>query len=198
MPAIVPFIPLIAGGIGAAGSIIGAHEAASSNTQAAQTSADAATKAAQIQADSANKSLDFLKDVYGTKQEQVSPYIGYGQGALSALGAGLGVTPVKQPPPAGTMAPMPPGTKTAGLPQSLSGLHITPQGINQPPTTTVTGPFAGLQNGVLQDLAQKLQQQQQAQQQTGSSVQLKAPNGQIGTVPADQVDHYLALGAQRV
>jgi hypothetical protein len=102
----------IAIGLGAgtaAGTIYAANKASGATTQAAATESAAATQAAQLQTQAAEKAaqlqyqsaqdaLNFAKSVYTTKQGQVSPYIGMGQGALSALGSYLGVSPVAQPP----------------------------------------------------------------------------------------------------
>lgn len=128
---------LIIGGVAAAGGeIYAANKASKANTQAAQTQADANTKAAELQTQAANQAaadqlqaaedaLAFTKQVYQTKQGQVSPYIGMGQGALNSLGNWLGVTPVAQSPvslPAGSNAPALPGA-TSG---SLLGVRVNP------------------------------------------------------------------------
>jgi hypothetical protein len=139
----------IAIGLGAgtaAGTIYAANKASGATTQAATTESAAATQAAQLQTQaakqaaalqyqSAQDALNFAKSVYTTKQGQVSPYIGMGQGALSALGSYLGVSPVAQPPvsfPASTTSMLPPSLLNPNLPSVDNGWTQTPNGLAPP------------------------------------------------------------------
>ncbi len=72
--------PILGNAIGAGASIYGANKAASANEQAAA-----------LQAQSAKESLDFLKSVYGQRQQQLAPYLALSQGALPYVGGLLGI-----------------------------------------------------------------------------------------------------------
>lgn len=171
MPAAVA-VPLITAGVGAAAGLGGAAMSSNANTNAANTNAAASEKAAQIAADAQKYSTDaqanalsqalgFEQQVYGRKQQQVSPDVGYGQGALAALGAGLGVPMTAQPPipslptiGANGVAIPPAGTITNGLPQRITNGNwstTTPPAAQQPQNVanlTVTPGTQRVINGV--------------------------------------------------
>jgi hypothetical protein len=108
---VVPFIPAIISG-GAA--IFGAHEASQGQQQAAETQATASEKAAQAQLQAAQEALNFQKQAYNNRQLAVNPYQNMGLGALSSLGAGLGIKPGSLP--AGTVPiANPVGTTVSGV-----------------------------------------------------------------------------------
>ena len=71
----------IVGGLSAAGSLGGAALAA----HGAGKQADAATQAAELQHEDAQAALDFQKQQYAQEQQNISPWLQAGQGAVSSL-----------------------------------------------------------------------------------------------------------------
>lgn len=74
----MPAIPIIAA-VGS--SVIGAV----GSKLAANTQAGAAKSAAQLQAESAQNALDFQKQMWGTQQQNMAPWLQAGQGAIGQL-----------------------------------------------------------------------------------------------------------------
>lgn len=87
MPWIIPIVAGVAGSIG--GAAIAAHGAG----QAASTQANAANYAAQLQKQAADESLAFQKQVFGTQQSELYPWLGIGTGAAVNLANLLGIEP---------------------------------------------------------------------------------------------------------
>lgn len=85
--------------------------------------------------------------------------------------------------------------RTANRPYEESGYsalsELMGKPIQAPPA--YAGPTSNNPTGTLASLAAPAQTRQPA-----ATVQLRAPNGQVQAVPADQADHYLQRGAQRV
>lgn len=128
MPAVVPFIPLMSAGVGAATNLIGAHE---------QTSA--AQQASQTQAQSAQQALDFAKQVYQQRLADLSPYKQLGTSSLAGLMALTGL-------PAPTAAAAPSAqpfsfTATPDFPQAQAAYNA---GIGQGKTAADEGGIANV------------------------------------------------------
>lgn len=73
----------VGGGLALGGSIIGAIAAG----KAASTQANAALQAAQLERQSAQEALAFQKQVFGTEQANIAPWLKAGQGAITSLSA---------------------------------------------------------------------------------------------------------------
>jgi len=168
--------------------IIGAGIAAGSQVGGAIVASKANKKAAELQAGSTDKALEEQKRqyeqtradterMYQQQRTDEAPYLGLGAGAVGALQYGLGLTPPATKPvaPQPTLpgAPIPgpttPPVRPTGPPQGALGRFAGgPQGSGLPPGSTGTG------------------------------VPMRAPNGQMKSVPPDQVAHYTEMGAQVV
>jgi hypothetical protein len=142
-------------------------------------------KATQAELQKAREAQAFLEKKYEQTQNQVAPYVNMGQGALAALGNGLGVTPanpaVLQP---GQSRPV--GQTTSGFipPDDFTSFKQTVQAQN--PTATI--PNMPQQNPAAQ--AQNLSQ---------SSVRLQSPDGKdVQDVPASQAQYFISKGAKVV
>jgi hypothetical protein len=112
---------MIAGGVGAAGSIAGAAIGSNAAGNAASTQANAANQSAQLQYQASQNALNFEKQQYNQSQSNMAPWLQSGAGALGNLDYLLGITP-----------PTTQGTMTGGA--------ITPSGIGIRPTG---GPISG-------------------------------------------------------
>lgn len=110
--------PAITAGAGLGGAAIQAH--------AANTAADA-----QLQAN--REALDFNKNIFNTRQQYLGPYIGYGQGALSTLGTGLGVSPTNV-----NLMQVPTQANPNAQPISLSQLTASQNGASSGPQVGTT------------------------------------------------------------
>lgn len=141
--------PLISTGIPAATGLIGTKMQVDANKAAS----DATAKAAQ-------DALDWEKQQYGVRQEQLAPTIGVGNAARLRLGDLMGL----QAPEGGYHAP---------AVTQPNGVAVT----NAPPVVPTSGTPAPA---------------------APQMVTMKAPTGQVSSVPADQVQHYQQLGAQVV
>lgn len=194
MPAVVPFIPLIVGGVQAGVSLANSHAqgSAQERSTAAQLEAQrqallsqekTSTAALGAERDAADKAIQFqteqrdydrraaaaAREDYLKRQ---SPYIQMGNAAYGRLGDLLKVpsqgAPTGQPsgqmPPAGGQAPSQAPPPSGG---SFSML-AQPQ--------AATGPQVPSQGGV----------------------RMVAPTGEVGTVPYDQVGAAIAKGARRL
>lgn len=118
--------------------IYAAHASSSANQHAADTQANTANHAAdvsaaasdratQAQLQAAQDALQVQRDQltrdqaeYERRQQQMSPYVAAGQGALASLQAGLGVHSVPQPPP------LRPGETGAAPPTSVPTPNAAP------------------------------------------------------------------------
>jgi len=117
MPAVVPFIPLISAGVGAATSLIGGKQAAGAAEQASQT-----------QAQSAHEALDFAKQVYQQRLADLSPYKQLGTSSLAGLMALTGL-----PAPAAASAqPLSSFSATPDFPQAQQAWDATVSHPGQP------------------------------------------------------------------
>lgn len=83
----------ILAGVGAAGSIGGALIGSSASNNAANTQANAANNAAALQYQASQNALDFQKQQWAQQQQNLSPWLQTGAGALSNLAYLLGVNP---------------------------------------------------------------------------------------------------------
>jgi hypothetical protein len=145
MPAVIPFIPLIVGGISAGATAYGAHKASEAQKEAADTQSAAVEKSTDVQAKAAEDALNFQKQTYNARQAAVNPYQNMGAGALAALGSGLGVTPGNLPSgaipmPSNTGASWMPGMSTTGAKSGFldpatmaANQSAMPQGFNLTP-----------------------------------------------------------------
>jgi hypothetical protein len=159
--------PAIGAGAGVAGSLIQANQN---------------DKATQAELQKAREAQAFLEKKYEQTQNQVAPYVNMGQGALAALGNGLGVTPanpaVLQP---GQSRPV--GQTTSGFipPDDFSSFKQQVQAQN---------PTASIPNMPQQNPAA------QAQNLSQSSVKMRSPDGKdVQDVPAQDVPYYLSKQA---
>ena len=84
---------IVAGGIGAAGSLGGAALASSGANKAAQTQANAANQAAQLQYQASQNALDFQKQQWNTTQQQMQPWLQAGTSGVDRLSYLLGLNP---------------------------------------------------------------------------------------------------------
>jgi hypothetical protein len=143
-------------------------------------------KATQAELQKAREAQAFLEKKYEQTQNQVAPYVNMGQGALAALGNGLGVTPanpaVLQP---GQSRPV--GQTTSGFipPNDFSAFKQQVQAQN---------PTAQIPNMPAQQ-----NQAASAQNLSQSSVRLQSPDGkEVQDVPADHAQYYISQGAKVV
>jgi hypothetical protein len=88
MPAALA-IPLVIGAVGAGASVASGVMGSKAAHGAADTQAEATRYAADKSAETEKQNLDFQKQVYGTQQEQLAPYMEQGKVALGQLGAGI-------------------------------------------------------------------------------------------------------------
>lgn len=99
---------IVAGTVGAAGSIAAGAIGANAAGNAASTQANADLQAAQIQANTAQQGLDWQKAVYGNNLSLMAPYYLSGESSLANLDYLLGIMPpqgVQQPMSALSSAP---------------------------------------------------------------------------------------------
>ncbi len=168
MPAI-PFI--IAGGA----SVVGNYLAAKGNKDAAKTAAA-----------SDDKALAQAKEIYTQQRADERPYAQSGYGALDALNVGLGLPAVSHvaqgpgTPGASTFMPEPyvvPGARGPDGKQLPGAGQPDPYGVpGQPPV------------GSLAQLGQP----------QGGMVSVRSPQGQVGLIPASQLQRALSMGGTQV
>lgn len=128
-------------------------------------------------------------NIFQGQQQNLAPYTSLGSGAASLLGAGLGIK--VSPGATGPMQPF----ETRGFTPGLSSAPIpaTSQGNFQPGPDMARGtPFPG------QGAAPLTAAVQRRSSYGGGTVQMRAPDGTIQAVPADQVEHYRSRGGQVV
>lgn len=108
--------PLITTGIQAGTNLLGTKMEVNANE-----------RAAEIAAKSAEDALNWQKDVYGQRQEQLAPTIGVGNGATRALGNLMGIAEPEggyhAPPAPGSAPPSPPATAPAA-PTPSAGVKL--------------------------------------------------------------------------
>ncbi len=185
---------IVGAGLGIGSSLIQANAA----NNAAQQQAQAAQNALNVQAQeyNTNTGLNVAQanqntQAYNQTVANLAPYRGIGASALSMLGYGLGLPGYGQG-----------NTSVVNAPAPI--VPVQPLSVPQPiQVPGATSPSQAISNQAYIPTTQ--QTNGLPQRSTGntwtsgnSPVQLKAPNGQVSMVPANQVDHYLALGAQRV
>ena len=204
MPAVVPFIPAIVGGLGAGATVYGSHAQASAQNKAQTAQAKAAAdalafqqkstadalaaektasdRAYQLQVDQRNFDREAQRLAREDYLKRESPYIQLGNSAFGRLSQLLNVQagPIGSP----GSAPVAPQAPTAGA-----------RPMQMPVTTGVPAPPPG---------GQLARPAVQAKVGAGSpspavmGVQMLAPTGEIGTVPYDKVGAAIAAGARRV
>ena len=194
MAAVIPFIPLIVGGISAGATAYGAHKASEANQQAADAQSKAATTGSADQLKAAEEALAFQKQQYNNTQKAINPYQNMGLGALSALGSGLGVTPGNLP--VNQIAPdRQNGMTTSGFmsPEDFTQFKgAVVANANERPANT----FANVGNGAF---GVQADQAQRAQSLSQSSVRLQSPDGKdVQDVPASQAQYFISKGAKVV
>jgi hypothetical protein len=113
MPAVIPFIPLIAAGIGGGAAVISGVVQSNAAKSVAQTQANSAAQALAVEQANAKASLAFAQQQWQQTQSNLAPYLAAGQATLGRLMSGLGITP----PPASSI----PTTSVPGLPNSGAG-----------------------------------------------------------------------------
>ena len=145
---------IVAGGIGAAGSVAGAAISSHAAGNAASTQASAADRAAQLQYQASQEALQFQKQQFAQQQANMLPWLQSGAGALANLDYLLGITPAtgggystSGTPTANTSTLQRPTVPTglAGMGQVI-GSKLSPQyelgqpGSNPIPANGSTGP----------------------------------------------------------
>ncbi len=215
-PAVLGTIAQGAFGLYAASQAAGASTDAAkiiadANTAAAKLYSDSQLEAAKIQAQSTQNALDFAKEGYAGEvarynqnQEQLAPYTGAGDAAVTKLSQLLGlgtpppyhapvIPPITSTPAPATASPQPSQATPASTGGSSSptidagtGRGVTTQPISQPPPVAPAGSIASLSMPL-------------APQQNGQAmVTLRAPTGEVTQKPATELQHWLSLGAQQV
>jgi hypothetical protein len=81
----------------AGGTLLGGYLSSQGAQGAANTQAAASAQAAQIQAQSMQNQLDFQKQMWGTSQANLAPWIQSGYGANNALNYAMGLSPSAPP-----------------------------------------------------------------------------------------------------
>jgi hypothetical protein len=215
-----PLMAALLGGSTLANLIAGLN-ASGNAKEAAQIQADAAKYAADLQAKATAEALGFLKQQDAQNRENQAPWLRVGQGAIGKLGflTGIGdpnspngVAPSAAPAPAPAPTPLtnptnitypgyPPGTEVQLRPpppgtittQPVPGGRTTALAdVGAPQTPHMRAPGAMRALGALGDPAAVPAINASTY---GPMVTMRAPNGQVQDVPADQVKHYTELGA---
>lgn len=161
-------VPLVSAAIGGATSIVGSRMASNASRRAADTQAQAATRAERDTRQSTADALAYIDRMRSSGMPAASGSQSY----LARLMGIPGATPSAVP----SMSTLKPGTS---LDMRLSPIE-RPQAYEQLFGAVPAG------SGQTPMAAQR------------SKVMLRAPNGQQQLVPANQVDHFLSLGATRV
>jgi hypothetical protein len=128
---------IIGAGTGIFGSVMGANAAGN----AADTQAAAAQHAADLQYKASQEALGFQKQVWGTQQQQLAPWVQTGQGALGMLAQGVGMSAPAGTAPAAGGAPATSPPAGAGPPATPPAGY--PAGQPWPPTGSATGAATG-------------------------------------------------------
>lgn len=127
---------MIAGGVGAAGSIAGAAIGSNAAGNAASTQANAANQSAQLQYQASQNALNFEKQQYNQSQANMAPWLQSGASSLGELDYLLGLQP-----------PTTQGTMTGGpiTPSAGGGIGIRPTGGPISGGTGSVAPGTGIQ-----------------------------------------------------
>ena len=210
----MPVVAVLPALIGAAGAVGGTYIAARGTQNAAKTQAQAAKDAEAAQAVADKASLDFAKAQYADQYRQfeqqqanLGPYRDLGYSSLGALAGGLGL-PAPAAPQTVPDTMMPPGLAALQNASSTGGLN--PNAGFGPPGSVLTGPDGTAAPAAstpapwnMGTRAQQLLSQyaptspsNEAPAGGGSNVTLRAPDGTVQSVPADQAAHYISLGAK--
>ena len=152
MPAAIAIPSLISAGTSIVGGVMGSK---------------ASKKAAQQQVQSADRGLELLGGIHQQQQQQQSPYMQLGQGALSNLGMMVG-RPMTAP-----------AVNPAPSPTSQMPWQQQPQQVSTLPMSSLMS-WLGM-----------------AGAQGGGMVRMRAPDGSTQMVPKAQVAHYQQLGARQ-
>lgn len=180
MAPVVPFIPLIAAGVGAGGAAYAAHKA-SSGAQAA----------ADTQAEYGKQALALQEKMYQQTRGDLAPWMTAGQRANSTLSyaMGLGAIPFVEPGAGGATKAVPDYSRPRGTNEIVG--YAVPRGTTSGPT----GLAAAIRTSVA-DLAGAVPG---AATQTASGyVTMRAPDGTTQSVPSQYVNHYTQRGAVQV
>jgi hypothetical protein len=192
VPAIIPFIPLIVGGVSAGASAYSAHKQSEANQHAADTQATASEKGTEAQSKAAEQALEFQKQQYRNTQIATAPYQNMGAGALAALGSGLGVTP-------GNIAPTPIALDRP-VGQTTSGF-LSPDDFTAFKNQVMNGPTNAFAqpNQQVNTWMNPQPQANSTQSLSQSSVRLQSPDGKdVQDVPASQAQYFISKGAKVV
>lgn len=140
---------IAAAGIGAAGSIGSSLIGANAAGNAASAQQKAAQQAAQLQQQGSNNALNYQNGIYGQTEQNLSPYINAGGGALNNLSYLLGVNPTNSFSPVQGAQPL----QLSQNGQPMTGATQTP-GITSPvqggspslsPSVPSANPVSGMQ-----------------------------------------------------
>ena len=175
MPAALA-IPLIMGGVSAGATVAAAKIGSNASKNAAKTQVDASNQAQAVQ-----------QQVYQDQQKAQSPYMQLGQQAAGKL--------------SGYTTP-----STPFNPNDYSkGAQITPAAASPwgPSQIQPTAPQQASLSQMGSPMQNKTMTAQQSAQQglnpaVGQTVKMRAPNGEVSDVPANQEQHFLQLDATRV
>jgi len=91
-------MPVAALALGGVGSIVGGIFGANSANKAANAQVQAANHAADLQHQDAQAALDFQRQIFGTQQQNIAPWLQAGRGALGNLSYLLGIGDRSQSP----------------------------------------------------------------------------------------------------
>lgn len=173
-----------------------ANNAATLQAQAAQNALNVATQEYNTNTGLNVGQANQVSQAYNTALSNLAPYRGIGGAALSRLGYGLGLPGYE-------------GGNTSVVNQPSASVPVQPLSVPppiQPPGSTV--PAQSVPNQAYLPLPPGTKNPQNLpQRSTGNNwsspippnlVTLRAPNGQVSQVPADQASHYLSLGATQV
>lgn len=149
----------------AGSQIYGAKKAANAARQAGQIQADASNRAADLQAQAQQESLAFLRDESQYNRQQQAPYRAIGKGAISTL-------------------------------SNLTGVPMDYSGQDYPSSSQTSQPGKGLTLGNMgQPSTQPVARMPMSPQGGGGMVTVRAPTGQTGQIPQDQLQRALQMGA---
>lgn len=188
MPIGVVGASLIGSAIAGGTSIVGAKMASGANKDAAKTQAASDKEALALQ----ERMYQQDRSDLGQTREDLAPFRALGGGAAGLLGQGLGIN---MTPPESKAGPWAQTSGSIAKPMASLMPQITPNEAMVADRMNVDNPagkFADLQ--AMRGLPQAAAQQNS---QSGY-VQILAPNGKVGNVPASMVDKAIAMGGRRV
>lgn len=179
--------------------LIGAGLSAGGQAAGAAMNSSASKSAAKTQAASDKEALALQERMYqqdrsdlGQTREDLAPFRALGGGAAGLLGQGLGVN---MTPPESKAGPWAQTSGSIAKPMSSLMPQVTPNEAMVADRMNVDNPA-----GKIADLQAMRGLPQAAAQQNSQSgyVQILAPNGKVGNVPASMVDKAIAMGGRRV